>query len=100
MLPTIKRARDHKIIFQTEIYTDIKKESGSFSRRTLVNTPRVIAARDGRRYFKNASRGKPDMNEPTKEPRKVRENLTAEERERLERYGAIEFKSAGATRKR
>jgi hypothetical protein len=34
------------------------------------------------------------------EPRKVRENLTAEERERLERFGSVDFKSAGATRKR
>ena len=34
------------------------------------------------------------------ETRKVRENLTAEEKERLEKYGSIEFKSAGATRKR
>lgn len=32
--------------------------------------------------------------------RKIRDNLTAEERERLEKYGAIEFKSAGATRQR
>jgi hypothetical protein len=32
--------------------------------------------------------------------RKVRENLTAEEKARLEKYGAIDFKSAGATRKR
>ena len=32
--------------------------------------------------------------------RKVRENLTAEEKARLEKYGAIEFKSAGAVRKR
>jgi len=34
------------------------------------------------------------------EPRKIRENLTKEEKERLEKYGSIEFKSAGATRKR
>jgi len=34
------------------------------------------------------------------EGRKIRENLTREERDRLEKYGAIEFKSAGATRKR
>jgi hypothetical protein len=34
------------------------------------------------------------------ETRKIRENLTKEEKERLEKYGAIEFKSAGATRKR
>jgi hypothetical protein len=34
------------------------------------------------------------------EPRKVRDSLTAEEKERLERYGALDFKSAGATRKR
>jgi hypothetical protein len=31
--------------------------------------------------------------------RKIRENLTKEEKERLEKFGAIEFKSAGATRK-
>ena len=30
--------------------------------------------------------------------RKTRENLTAEEKAQLEKYGAIEFKSAGATR--
>jgi len=35
-----------------------------------------------------------------REPRKVRDNLTAEEKERLERYGSLEFKSAGATRTR
>ena len=34
------------------------------------------------------------------ETRKVRENLTAEEKERLEKFGSVEFKSAGATRKR
>ena len=34
------------------------------------------------------------------EPRKVRQDLTAEEKERLEKYGLIEFKSAGATRKK
>ena len=34
------------------------------------------------------------------ETRKIRENLTKEEKERLEKYGAVEFKSAGATRKR
>jgi hypothetical protein len=34
------------------------------------------------------------------EPRKIRDNLTAEERERLEKYGALDFKAAGATRKR
>jgi hypothetical protein len=32
--------------------------------------------------------------------RKVRPDLTAEERGRLEKYGSIDFKSAGATRKR
>ena len=31
--------------------------------------------------------------------RKIRENLTKEERERLEKFGSINFKSAGATRK-
>jgi hypothetical protein len=34
------------------------------------------------------------------QPRKTRDNLTAEEKERLAKYGAIDFKSAGATRKR
>jgi hypothetical protein len=34
------------------------------------------------------------------ETRKIQTDLTAEEKERLEKYGAIEFKSAGATRKR
>jgi hypothetical protein len=34
------------------------------------------------------------------ETRKIRENLTKEEKERLEKYGAIDFKSAGATRQR
>jgi hypothetical protein len=34
------------------------------------------------------------------EPRKIRENLTQAEKERLEKYGSIDFKSAGATRKR
>lgn len=32
--------------------------------------------------------------------RKIRENLTKEEKERLEKFGSIDFKSAGATRKR
>jgi len=32
--------------------------------------------------------------------RKVRENLTAAEKESLEKYGSEDFKSAGATRKR
>lgn len=32
--------------------------------------------------------------------RKLRQDLTAEELERLERYGSIEFKSAGAKRQR
>jgi len=32
--------------------------------------------------------------------RKLREDLTKEEKERLEKYGVMEFKSAGATRKR
>jgi hypothetical protein len=32
--------------------------------------------------------------------RKLREDLTKEEKERLEKYGVVEFKSAGATRKR
>ncbi len=34
------------------------------------------------------------------ETRKIRENLTKEERERLEKYGSIDFKSAGAIRKK
>jgi hypothetical protein len=34
------------------------------------------------------------------EPRKIRQDLSLEEKERLEKYGSIEFKSAGATRKR
>jgi hypothetical protein len=34
------------------------------------------------------------------ETRKFRADLTPEENERLEKYGSIEFKSAGATRKR
>jgi hypothetical protein len=34
------------------------------------------------------------------EPRKTRSDLTKEEKERLEKYGSIESKSAGATRKR
>jgi hypothetical protein len=34
------------------------------------------------------------------ETRNVRDNLTAKEKARLATYGAIEFKSAGATRKR
>jgi hypothetical protein len=32
--------------------------------------------------------------------RKLRDDLTKEELERLEKYGSIDFKSAGATRKR
>ena len=32
--------------------------------------------------------------------RKTRQDLTKEEKERLEKYGSIEFISAGATRKR
>jgi hypothetical protein len=32
--------------------------------------------------------------------RKLREDLTPEQRERAEKIGSIEFKSAGATRKR
>jgi hypothetical protein len=34
------------------------------------------------------------------EPRKIRQDLTAEGLERLEKYGAIEFKSAGAIRRK
>jgi hypothetical protein len=36
------------------------------------------------------------MNQTT---RKTRQDLTPEERERLEKYGSVDFKSAGATRK-
>jgi len=36
------------------------------------------------------------MNQTT---RKIRQDLTPEERESLEKFGAIDFKSAGATRK-
>jgi hypothetical protein len=35
-----------------------------------------------------------------KECRKIRQDLTAEEKARLEKYGSIDLKSAGATRKR
>jgi hypothetical protein len=41
-----------------------------------------------------------DGMEKTETKRKLREDLTTEERERAERIGSIEFKSAGATRKR
>jgi hypothetical protein len=33
------------------------------------------------------------------QPRKIRQDLTQEEKERLEKYGVIDFKSAGAKRK-
>jgi hypothetical protein len=33
------------------------------------------------------------------QPRKIRQDLTQEEKEGLEKYGAIAFKSAGAKRK-
>ena len=36
----------------------------------------------------------------TTETRKTRADLTAEEKERLEKFCSVEFKSAGATRKR
>ena len=36
------------------------------------------------------------MNQTT---RKIRQDLTPEERERLEKFGSVDFKSAGATRK-
>ena len=36
------------------------------------------------------------MNQTT---RKIRQDLTPEERERLEKCGSVDFKSAGATRK-
>jgi hypothetical protein len=36
----------------------------------------------------------------TETTRRLREDLTAEEREKAERIGSIEFKSAGASRKR
>ena len=35
----------------------------------------------------------------TTETRKVRQDLTAEEKARLAKYGSVAFKSAGATRK-
>lgn len=35
-----------------------------------------------------------------KQPRKIRTDLTPEQIENLKKYGAVEFKSAGATRKR
>jgi hypothetical protein len=34
------------------------------------------------------------------ETRKIRENLTKEEKERLEKFGSLSFQSAGATRKK
>jgi len=34
------------------------------------------------------------------EPRKIRQDLTAEERDRLEKYSSIQFQSAGAKRQR
>jgi hypothetical protein len=34
------------------------------------------------------------------ETRKTRDDLTQAEKERLEKYGSISFRSAGATRKR
>jgi hypothetical protein len=34
------------------------------------------------------------------QPRKVRENLTAEEIKRLQEFGSIEFKSAGQVRQK
>ena len=34
------------------------------------------------------------------EPRKIRQDLTPEEIERLTKFGSIEFKSAGVIRKR
>lgn len=38
--------------------------------------------------------------EKTETKRKLREDLTPEEKDRLEKYGSIEFKSAGASRKK
>jgi hypothetical protein len=35
-----------------------------------------------------------------REGRKIRDNLTAEERDRLEKYGALSFKSGGAVRQK
>jgi len=46
----------------------------------------------------NQARGRPMKQQ--EQPRKVRCNLTAEEKARLEKYGSIEFKSAGATRQK
>jgi len=40
------------------------------------------------------------MEKTERKPRKVRDNLTEEEKARLEKFGSLEFKSAGATRKR
>ena len=37
---------------------------------------------------------------PLRSTRPLRSDLTPEEKERLEKYGAIEFKSAGAVRKK
>jgi hypothetical protein len=45
-------------------------------------------------------KGKEDRMEKTETKRKLREDLTPEQREKAERIGSIEFKSAGATRKR
>jgi len=44
--------------------------------------------------------GKEDEMAKTETSRKLRDDLTAEQREQAERIGSIEFKSAGATRKR
>jgi hypothetical protein len=53
------------------------------------------------RFVKTKIRRKQEGDREMKqEPRKVRHDLTAEEKERLEKYGSIDFKSAGATRKR
>jgi hypothetical protein len=41
----------------------------------------------------------PDQ-QTTETKRKPRADLTAEEKARLAKYGSVEFKSAGATRKR
>jgi hypothetical protein len=38
--------------------------------------------------------------EKTETKRKLRDDLTAEQREKAKQIGSIEFKSAGATRKR
>jgi len=47
-------------------------------------------------YRKSATEARPMK----QEPRKIRTDLTKEELERLQKYGSIEFKSAGAVRQK